>query len=87
MKVEQIAFIWDRVTTIALVLLVILTAMHGPVPTLGQTIVATLVMGIILELLPYRHVAEDRATLWNIRIRVAVIAMVGGFAFYVLPRL
>ena len=87
MNIQQIRFIWERVTTVALVLLVILTAMHGPRPTLGQTIVASLILGIILELMPYRHIAPDERTLWNIRIRVGIIAIVGGFAFYVLPRL
>jgi len=87
MRVEQIAFIWDRVTTIGLVALLIVTAMHGPAPSGGQAIVGTLIMGIILELLPYRRIAPDERTLWNIRSRVALIAIVGGFAFYVLPRL
>jgi hypothetical protein len=87
MTPQQMTFIWDRLTTIGILLLVILLAMRGSPPSVGQAVVGTLIMGIILELLPYRRVAPDPRTLWNIRVRVAVVAVIGGFAFYILPRL
>jgi len=61
----------------------------GPLPTIRETIILTLIMGtitLIMGTIAERVVPPDRSALWNQRFRLAAIPVVVGIAYYVLPR-
>jgi len=61
--------------------------MQGPPPTMRQTFIIVLIGGIVVQLFPLRSLSPNRRVYWKNRLKGAVIAIVGGVVYYVLPRL